>query len=168
MCILVISNFLRVFDHSRFVQVSKSVQAHIDDARTKQRAVAFVQSQQSAGFDEMGVRIGRFDPIFRMRPCESILPFGLTDFILGHAPKRVSVIGMTTRDQFLQIVRTLNQAGIAAGGEANAILLSAHLARSGLHRGEAASQFIENDALTWSWREGSASKKNQSTRWPSV
>lgn len=166
MCILVISNLLRVLDHSRFVQVSKSVQDRIDEARLKQRPVAFVQNDQSAGFDEMGVRIGRYDPIFRMRACEDVLPDGLTDFIVRQSPRRVSVLGMTTRQQFSRIIRALNLAGIPAGGEANAILLAKGPANLTNGQSDPPDQFNEYDPLMWSRREGSASKKNQSTRWP--
>ncbi|MEL7109176.1 MAG: hypothetical protein AAGJ68_15275 [Pseudomonadota bacterium] len=162
MCVLIISNFLRALDHARFVEVSKSVQARIDEARLQQRAVAFVQNHQSAGFDEMGVRIGRYDPIFRMQACEDTLPTGLTDFIVRHSPMRVSVLGMTTRQQFLRITQTLGQAGISAGGEANAILLSAGAPAPAKQQ----DQFNEYDALAWRRWDGSASKKNQSTRWP--
>jgi hypothetical protein len=164
MCVLVISNLLRVFDHSRLAQISNRVQARIDEARVQQRAVAFVQNQQSAGFDEMGVRVGRYDPIFRMQASEDTLPTGLTDFIVRHSPERVSVVGITTRQQFLRIIRTLGLAGISAGGEANAILLSAGT----LSPAKPQDQFTEYDALAWKLWDGSASKKNQSTRWPSA
>jgi len=168
MCLLVISNYFEKLDPSRLLCVSRRVNELINGARVDGRPLAFLQSQNGASFDSVGIRIGRYEPIFTTCDRGEMMPSGLIDFIVRHAANQVHLAGVAALSQFEQLGHALHRSGYTAVIEAETTFLAGS-ARSGDASGVGSlHQFKENDAFTGSPLIWSASIKNQSTRWPNA
>ena len=115
MCLLVLSASKRAPDPSGLTRLHE----RIDDARVSQQPVAFVQHHNSEGLNELGIRIGRYEPIFS---AERNLSDGLIDFILSSSVRQVSLAGVADVKLFEQIRSILTRAGLAAELDRAAIL----------------------------------------------
>ena len=93
--------------------------ARIDDARVSQRPIAFVHNQQGEGLSKLGIRIGRYEPIFS---SEMNLPDGLIDFIVANSGRKVRLDGVAERNLFERVRSVLVRAGLSAELDRSALL----------------------------------------------
>lgn len=115
MCLLVLCASKRGLDPSGL----SKLHARIDDARVSQRPIAFVQDRDGDGLYQLGIHIGRYEPIFR---AERFLPDGLIDFIVSHSERQVSLAGVGELNAFEKIRAILTRAGVSAELDRSAIL----------------------------------------------
>ena len=168
MCLLVISNCNETLDPSRLISVSARINALIDHARVEQRPLAFLQSTHGTSFDGIGIRIGRYEPMFTVRDHGHALPSGLIDFIVGHAASQIQLAGVSALHQFERLGWVLHRSGFTTKIDAECVLFTDNACRHGVADGFNSHQLIENDPFTVSPFVRRASMKNQSTRWPSA
>jgi len=168
MCLLVVSNYFEKLDPTHLLCVSGRLNAVINEARVDERPVAFLQSQNGASFDSVGVRIGRYEPIFTADDHDNTIPSGLIDFIVGQAANQIQLAGVAALSQFERLGRALHRSGYSTKIEAETTLLVGSVWSGNASRFDSLSQFSENDAFTASPLVWSASMKNQSTRWPNA
>ncbi len=165
MCLLVISNCCEPLDRRRLFNVSERINALIDQARVAQRPLAFLQGTEGLSFDGIGLRIGRYEPIFTVSDFGGTLPSGLIDFIVGRAEREIQLAGVAALSTFERLQRLLHHCGYSTviGAE------SALFEDQAYANGEIGpSQLMVNDPFTGRLVARSASMKNQSTRWPNA
>lgn len=121
MCLLVVCHHVGRLDPVRLESVSEVLSDVIDAARVDRRPVAYIQKRQGVGFDGLGVRIGRYEPVFGTSETEGILPDGLIDFIVSNAPSRISLAGFADWAKFEEFKSVLTRAGLRASIDAAAI-----------------------------------------------
>ncbi len=114
MCLLVVCHHAGRLDPLRLASVSKTLSNVIDAARVDRRPVAYIQKRQGVGFDGLGVRIGRYEPVFGTSETEDILPDGLIDFILSTSDSRISLAGFADWAKFEEFRTVLTNAGLRA------------------------------------------------------
>lgn len=146
------------------MQISRVIGA----ARTSMRPLAFLQGSDGMSFDDLGLRIGRYEPLFKMPQIGEALPPSLIDFIVGNATTQIQMAGVSARSQFDHFGHVLQRSGFAMTIDPESALMLNSLQDGEANRYQALSQFIENDAFTASPFVWSASTKNQSTRWPNA
>lgn len=168
MCLLVISNYFERLDPSRLLYSSVRINELVDAARVKNQPVAFLQGLNGASFDSIGVRIGRYEPIFTVCDVGRALPSGLIDFVVAHAASQIQLAGVAALNQFERCVHALHRSGYAAVIEAESVLFVDGDWGDKAKALRCLSQFMENDAFTLRPFAGAASMKNQSTRWPNA
>lgn len=121
MCLLIVCGHVGRLDPAILPSVSDTLSRVIDHARVEQRPVAYVQKRHGVGFDRLGVRIGRYEPIFGAFEAGETLPHGLIDFILKSSQAGISLAGFAQRSQFQRFKTILSRAGIYADIDAAAI-----------------------------------------------
>ena len=114
MCLLVVCHQVGRLDPIRLASVSETLSSVIDAARVDDRPVAYLQKRQGVGFDGIGVRIGRYEPVFGTSETEETLPEGLIDFILSHSGSRISLAGIADWAKFEEFQSILSKAGLRA------------------------------------------------------
>lgn len=114
MCLLVVCRQVGRLDPVRLASVSETLSSVIDAARVDHRPVAYLQKRQGVGFDGIGVRIGRYEPVFGTSESEETLPEGLIDFILSHSGSRISLAGIADWAKFEEFQSMLSKAGLRA------------------------------------------------------
>lgn len=114
MCLLVVCHHAGHLDPIRMETVSETLSSVIDAARVDHRPVAYIQKRQGVGFDGLGVRIGRYEPVFGTSESEDVLPDGLIDFILSNAQSRISLAGFADWAKFEEFRSVLTNAGLLA------------------------------------------------------
>ena len=111
MCVLVLSHYFEALDPLAASNVSVQIGELIDRARVDQQAVAFLQCKDGSGFGRLGVRVGRFEPIFLLPQKGSKLPHALIEFIVRHAGASIELAGVATWRQFARLQETLQRSG---------------------------------------------------------
>lgn len=146
------------------MQISKLINA----ARISMRPLAYLQSSNGMSFDDLGVRIGRYEPVFTIPSIGEALPSRLIDFIVGNAANQVQLAGVAARSQFEHFGLILLRSGFTTTIESQSALMLDGLQDDDANRVQMLSQFMENDPFTANPFAWSASMKNQSTRWPNA
>ncbi len=123
MCLLVISNCLEKLDRSRLSGVSTEINKVISAARLEMRPLAFLQSSNGMSFDELGVRIGRYEPIFTIRGHRETLPSGLIDFVVRNATNQIQLAGVAVLSHFDQLSAILLKSGYTTTIEQESVLM---------------------------------------------
>ncbi len=100
MCLLVISAFGGGQSQEDLAEVAVQIRDRIDEARQSGRAIAYIQSARGPGFEGLGVRIRRYDPVFRAVEPIFQLPTALIDFIVDSAPTQIGLIGVAEKRVF--------------------------------------------------------------------
>jgi hypothetical protein len=113
MCVLVLSNYFEAIDPLAASRVSTQIDELINRARVDQRAVAFLQCKEGRGFGGLGVRVGRYEPIFVLPERGAKLPSGLIEFIVRHAEASIEIAGVAAWRQFQRLQDTLQRSGYA-------------------------------------------------------
>ncbi|MEP1142596.1 MAG: hypothetical protein ABJH52_02660 [Henriciella sp.] len=121
MCLVIVCNHIGRLDPAILPSISDTLSRVIDDARVERRPVAYVQKRYGVGFDRLGVRIGRYEPIFGAFEAGESLPDGLIDFILKSSEAGIRLAGFAQRSQFQRFQTILSKAGIFADIDAAAI-----------------------------------------------
>lgn len=115
MCLLVLCDSKKQQDPSRL----NALWELIDDARVIKRPVAFMRRESSEGLSALGIKIGRYEPIFR---AGRDLPEGLIDFIVSSEDRNVSLSGVAEPNLFERVRSVLRRAGVPAELDSSAIL----------------------------------------------
>ena len=166
MCLLVISDFSATLKDVRFAQISSHISGLVCSARLGNKPVAFLHRKNGSGFGQLGVRIGRYDPIFAMSECGNGMPAGLAEFIVRHAAQPIQLAGIAAAGQFARLREIFQRAGFASEVEAQSTLMLEAFARGSDARAINAIQLSEYGPFTCGDSACAASRKNQSTRWP--
>jgi|GEM_PF-3011673 len=111
MCVLVLSNYFEAIDPIAASKVSTQIDELINHARVEQRPVAFLQCKDGRGFGGLGVRVGRYEPIFVLPERGAQLPSGLIEFIVRHAGASIELAGVAAERQFQRLQDTLQRSG---------------------------------------------------------
>ena len=166
MCILVLSNFCDALDQTAASEVSCEIGLLIDRARVDRRAVAFIQRKDGSSFGRLGVRIGRYEPIFTLCETDGNLPYGLTEFIVRHAGASIELAGFAARDQFEGLSQTLQRSGYSTSiaPETSFMVSDEILCTQPSCRCQ--DQWSGYDPLNCAELSCLASRKNHSTFWP--
>lgn len=168
MCLLVISNCSEKLDRARLQDASQRINALIDQARVARRPLAFLQGTEGVSFDGIGLRIGRYEPIFTARDFGCSLPSGLIDFIVGRAAGEIQLAGVATLHSFECLQSVLHRSGYTTMISARSALFVDKIGADNVSGAFGPPQLIENDLFTEGLIVRSASMKNQSTRWPNA
>lgn len=110
----------RWLEPSGLTELSNELRRRIDDARVAQRPVAFVHDRQGIGLNGLGLRVGRYEPIFNN--AEFSLPEGLIDFIVSSQDSEISLAGIAELDQFEELQSVLTRSGFPTRLDRSAIL----------------------------------------------
>lgn len=113
MCVLVISNYFETPDPGHLVCVSTRINEVIDDARVNRRRVAFIQYQNGSGFNAIGVKVGRYEPVFTAGRGDAALSAGLIEFIVRYATTEIDLAGVASLREFERIRGSLRRSGYA-------------------------------------------------------
>lgn len=168
MCVLVVSDYPDTLDPGRLAEISSHISALVCDARLEHRSVAFLHRKDGSGFGHFGLRIGRYDPIFTMSACGNVISAGLAEFVVRRAAQPIRLAGVASAAQFRRLRDMFQMAGYASQIESRSTLMLdafAHLPEA--HDYEAV-QFSEYGPFLCGDSACAASRKNQSTRWPSA
>ena len=165
MCLLVISNCFEAPDRDQLHDISENINALIDRARVARRPLAFLQGPEGVSFDGIGLRIGRYEPIFTVGDFGGTLPSGLIDFIVGRSERQIQLAGVAEFSRFERLRRLLRRCGYTATMDFESVLFVDQICADGAMD---LPQLMENDPFTKGLIARSASKKNQSTRWPNA
>lgn len=111
MCVLVLSTYFETIDPLAASKVSTQIDALISRARVDQRPVAFLQCKAGPGLGGLGVRVGRYEPIFVLPETGTKLPNGLIEFIVRHAEASIELAGVAAWRQFQRLQDTLKRSG---------------------------------------------------------
>ena len=111
MSLLVISDYRGAPERSRLDKVSKCLRDRIDAERSAQGSVGFVQRRNGAGFEALGIRIGRYEPVFSTYDLSGKFPAALIDFIVTAAPIRIELAGIAAPSVFSRYRSILGRAG---------------------------------------------------------
>lgn len=168
MCLLVISNWSEKLDLARRLDVSKRINGLIDQARVARQPLAFLQGTKGVSFDGIGLRIGRYEPIFTASDFGGTLPSGLIDFIVGSAAHEIQLAGVASFNSFERLLGVLHRSGYTTVISAKSVLFVDKLDEDNVNGAFELPQLIENDPFTEGLVVRSASMKNQSTRWPNA
>ena len=168
MCLLVISNCSEKLDQARVHDASQRINTLIDQARIARRPLAFLQGTEGVSFDGIGLRIGRYEPIFTARDFGCALPSGLIDFIVGRAVDEIQLAGVATHYSFERLQGVLHRSGYTTMMGAKSVLLVDKMDADDVNGAFGPPQLIKNDPFTDELIVRSASMKNQSTRWPNA
>lgn len=166
MCILVLSHFCTALDQTAASRVCLEIAQLIDRARVDRRAVAFIQRKDGVSFGRLGVRIGRYEPIFTLCEPGGKLPYGLTEFIVQHAGACVELAGIAARHQFEGLSDTLRRSGYATNIAAKTSLWVSGEIHCRDFSCQCQDQWSGYDPLNCAELSCFASKKNHSTFWP--
>ena len=104
-------------DPARRHSVSEALTNVIDDARVEQRPVAYVRESKGFGFHSLGLKIGRYEPIFGTSESDRMLPDGLIDFIMKSGMREIRLAGFADWAHFEQTKSVLSRAGLVANIE---------------------------------------------------
>ena len=167
MCLLVISNWSEKLDPAR-LDVSRRINALIEQARVAQRPLAFLRGTKGVSFDDIGLRIGRYEPIFTANDFGCTLPSGLIDFIVDGAASEIQLAGVASLYSFERLQDVLHRSGYTTIIGAKSVLFVDKVEADDVNGAYGPPQLIENDPFTWGLFVRSASMKNQSTRWPNA
>jgi hypothetical protein len=168
MCLLVISNWSEKLDLARRLYVSRKINALIEQARVAQRPLAFLQGTKGVSFDGIGLRIGRYEPIFTASDFGGTLPSGLIDFIVGSAAREIQLAGVASFYSFERLLGVLHRSGYTTMIGVKSVLFVDKIGADDVYGAYGPPQLIENDPFTEGLVVRSASMKNQSTRWPNA
>ena len=169
MCVLVVSDYPPALDAACLSRVSVHIGERVCFARMEQRPVAFLHHRDGSGFGGMGVRIGRYDPIFTMSACGSVLSAGLTEFIVRNAAQPIHLAGIATVRCFSRLRRILERSGYSIEMDPKStLMLNAGINAAHPLCGDSAYQLSEYGPFICGDTVCAASRKNQSTRWPSA
>lgn len=168
MCILVLSNFCAALEQSAASQVSSKIGQLIDRARFDRRAVAFIQRKDGSSFGRLGVRIGRYEPIFTLCNPGGKLPYGLTEFIVRHAGTSIELAGIGARDQFEGLRNTLQRSGYSTRFAPETTFMAAEEILCRDLNCQCQDQWSGYDPLNCAELSCLASRKNHSTFWPTA
>jgi len=111
MCILVISDFDGGQNQEDLAEVAVRIRDRIDKARQSGRAIAYIQSAHGPGLTGLGVRIRRYDPVFRTSGPVFQLPSALIDFIVDSAPAQISLVGVAEKRVFERLRKMFAKTG---------------------------------------------------------
>ncbi|MEL6414746.1 MAG: hypothetical protein AAFQ15_07390 [Pseudomonadota bacterium] len=78
-----------------------------------------MRRESSEGLSALGIKIGRYEPIFR---AGRDLPEGLIDFIVSSEDRNVSLSGVAEPNLFERVRSVLRRAGVPAELDSSAIL----------------------------------------------
>ena len=123
MCVLVVSDYSDALDRGRLAEISSHISALVCDARLEHRSVAFLHRKGGSGFGHFGVRIGRYDPIFTMSSCGTVMSAGLADFVVRRAGQPVQLSGVAAAAQFNRLRDMFQTAGYASQIDPQSILM---------------------------------------------
>ena len=165
MCILVLCHFNALRDHTEVSHVSVRLADFVDQARVDCRPIGFLQYRDSAGFDRMGIRIGRYEPLFNNPLCGSVLPDGLMEFVARHMHGSVQLAGVAPWQTFQRLFEIFTRSDVPTILDSNVSVMVTDPADSAAQSGSSAFQLNEYDPRSF---RGAASRKNQSARWPRV
>lgn len=168
MCVLVVSDYSDTLDRGRIADISSQISALVCDARLEHRSVAFLYRKGGSGFGQFGVRIGRYDPVFAMSACGSVMSAGLADFVVRRAAQPIQLSGVAAAAQFKRLRDLFQTAGYASQIDPQSTLMLdafAHMPEAHDHN---TIQLSEYGPLLCGDSACAASRKNQSTRWPSA
>lgn len=107
-------------DPSGLSKLGNKLRRRIDDARVAQRPVAFVHDRKGIGLSGLGLRIGRYEPIFNN--AEFSLPEGLIDFIVSNSDPEISLAGIAELNHFEELQSVLTRSGFPTRLDRSAIL----------------------------------------------
>ncbi len=122
MCLLVISVFGGGQKHEDLAEVAVHIKDRIEEARQSGRAIAYIQSARGPGFEGLGVRIRRYDPVFRSVGPIFRMPPALIDFIVESAPAQINLIGVAEQRVFERLREIFGRTGFFTRLDAHAIL----------------------------------------------
>lgn len=168
MCVLIISDCNELPEPARLPKVSAHLRMLIKRARAAHRPVAFMHRKYGLGFDKIGIKIARYEPVFPLDMRETGLPAGLTDFVVGHRTSRLHLAGIASHERFRSLYSMFFRCGIQLEIDDNTRLCLSKERDPTCIAPSGEAQFSEYEAGACSIFDCSASIKNQSTRWPSV
>lgn len=122
MCLLVISDFGGGQNQEDLAEVAAHIKDRIEEARLNGRAIAYIQSARGPGFEGLGVRIRRYDPVFRSVGRVFQMPPALIDFIVDSAPAQINLIGVAEQRVFERLREIFSRTGYFTRLDARAIL----------------------------------------------
>ena len=163
-----INTSVEPLDKRQLARVSMRLKKLINAARAELRPLAFLHGAHGNSFDELGLRIGRYEPVFTARVGDDIMPAGLIEFIVGQAGQQVQIAGIAALEQFERLGQIFQRSGYSATIAERSVMFLNAASKDERHRRQALFQLMENDAFTASPVDLSASLKNQSTRWPNA
>ncbi len=168
MCVLVVSDYPPALDAACLSQVSTHIGELICFARMEQRPIAFLHHRDGSGFGGMGIRIGRYDPIFTMSASGDVLSAGLAEFIVRNARQPIHLAGIATAPCFSRLRRILDRSGYAIEMDQRSTLILNDGINATHTLCDHAFQLSEYGPFICGDTARAASRKNQSTRWPSA
>lgn len=164
MCVLVVSDYPPALDAACLSQVSAHIGELVCFARMDQRPVAFLHQRDGSGFGSMGIRIGRYDPIFTMSACGDVLSAGLAEFIVRNARQPIQLAGIATAPCFSRLRRSLDRSGYATEMDQTSTLILNDRINATHTLCDHAFQLSEYGPFICGDTACAASRKNQSTR----
>ncbi len=168
MCVLVVSDYSDTLDRGRLAEISSHISAVVCTARLEHRSVAFLHRKGGSGFGHLGVRIGRYDPIFTMSACGRVMSAGLAEFVVRRAAQPIQLAGIAAAIQFTRLRDMFQKAGYASQIHPQSILMLDAFAHMPEAHDHDAIQLSEYGPFLCVDSACAASRKNQSTRWPSA
>lgn len=122
MSLLIISDYCSAIERSPLLRVSDCLRRRIEETREAQGSVCFVQSRHGAGFEALGIGIGRYDPVFSAFDLFGRFPTGLIDFIVANVADRIELAGIAPSALFDRYRNILDRSGYETRLCSNAIL----------------------------------------------
>lgn len=168
MSILVISDCFKTPDQTELSRLTAYLRALINRARRNHRAIVFLQPKASLGFDQIGVNIGRFEPIFQIRPCQAWLPEGLTDFLVSRRERKLHLSGIAPQARFEDMSAMFERGGFSLEADDRSRLCVHEEPQRLVQMCSAELQLSAYETGPCNIFDCSASIKNQSTRCPRV
>ena len=164
MCILVISDYSDVGYDPRLAQISREISDLVCSARIESRSIAFLQRKGGSGFGALGLRIGRYDPIFILSDRGDFISDGLVEFILRHSVQPIQLAGVATAPRVSRLEQMFRCAGLAVQIAPRCALILDTPANANQAHQHSGIQLSEYGPFVCDESACAASRKNQSTR----